>query len=113
MTSIAELEWLLTNGLGGYASGTVGGALRRRYHGYLIAAFPPPLGRLVMLSDLAEALGPDGNPLRHDGADEIESGIENADGPLWRIQVGRRSAGLDARPRRMSASRSECSWCTA
>ena len=33
-------EWLVTNGLGGYASGTVVGALTRRYHGLLIAALP-------------------------------------------------------------------------
>ena len=31
-------EWLVTNGLGGYASGTVSGAITRRYHGLLIAA---------------------------------------------------------------------------
>src|SRR5476649_968153 len=33
-------EWLVTNGLGGYASGTVSGAITRRYHGLLIAALP-------------------------------------------------------------------------
>jgi hypothetical protein len=35
-------EWLVTNGLGGYASGTVTGAITRRYHGLLIAALPTP-----------------------------------------------------------------------
>lgn len=48
----ASLEWLVTNGLGGYASGSVGGALTRRYHGLLIAALPVPLGRVVMLHQL-------------------------------------------------------------
>ncbi len=45
-------EWLVTNGLGGYASGTVSGALTRRYHGLLIAALPNPLGRMMMLNGL-------------------------------------------------------------
>ena len=37
---LATLEWLVTNGLGGYASGTLGGALMRRYHALLVAALP-------------------------------------------------------------------------
>ncbi|MEA2632758.1 MAG: hypothetical protein QOE66_2977, partial [Chloroflexota bacterium] len=49
-------EWLVTNGLGGYASGTVPGVITRRYHGLLIAALPAPFGRLVMLSHVAEQL---------------------------------------------------------
>src|SRR5690606_3594167 len=47
-------EWLVTNGLGGYASGTVAGVVTRRYHGLLIAALPAPLGRSVMLNHLLE-----------------------------------------------------------
>jgi predicted glycogen debranching enzyme len=47
-------EWLVTNGLGGYASGTVSGAVTRRYHGLLIAALPNPLGRMILLNALAE-----------------------------------------------------------
>src|SRR5689334_24185816 len=39
-------EWLVTNGLGGYASGTISGAVSWRYHGLLIAALPSPLGRV-------------------------------------------------------------------
>ena len=49
-------EWLVTNGLGGYASGTVAGVLTRRYHGLLIAGLPNPLGRTMMLNGLAEIL---------------------------------------------------------
>ena len=45
-------EWLVTNGLGGFASATVSGEITRRYHGFLIAALPAPLGRIVMLNDL-------------------------------------------------------------
>src|SRR6266576_5540276 len=49
-------EWLVTNGLGGYASGTVSGAITRRYHGLLIAALPVPHGRMVMWSHASEFL---------------------------------------------------------
>jgi predicted glycogen debranching enzyme len=49
-------EWLVTNGLGGYASGTVIGALTRRYHGLLIAALPNPLGRTMTLNALSERI---------------------------------------------------------
>ena len=52
----AEREWLVTNGIGGYASGTVAGVLTRRYHGLLIAALQPPLGRTLMLTKLEEIL---------------------------------------------------------
>jgi predicted glycogen debranching enzyme len=45
-------EWLVTNGLGGYASGTVAGANTRRYHGLLVAALRPPLGRTVMVAKI-------------------------------------------------------------
>src|SRR5439155_9786132 len=48
------LEWIVTNGLGGYASGTLAGVVTRRYHGLLVAALAAPLGRTVMLSHLAE-----------------------------------------------------------
>ncbi len=47
-------EWLVTNGIGGYASGTVAGLLTRRYHGLLIAALNPPLGRTLLLTKLNE-----------------------------------------------------------
>ena len=47
-------EWLVANGVGGYASGTVTGQATRRYHGLLIAALPVPLGRWLLLSHLSE-----------------------------------------------------------
>src|SRR5947209_15603389 len=53
---LATREWLVANGFGGYASGTVAGVNTRRYHGQLIAALPAPLGRIVMLSHVAEQL---------------------------------------------------------
>jgi predicted glycogen debranching enzyme len=54
LDQLTALEWLVTNGLGGYASGTLGGVLTRRYHALLIAALPAPLGRVVLVSRLDE-----------------------------------------------------------
>src|SRR6266568_9510594 len=51
-----EVEWLETNGLGGYASSTACGMNTRRYHGILVAATRPPVGRMVMLSKLDERI---------------------------------------------------------
>ena len=55
-------EWLVTNGIGGFASGTVSGNLTRRYHGLLIAALQPPVGRMQLVAKLDEVV-------RYDGAD--------------------------------------------
>jgi len=49
-------EWLCTNGIGGFASGTVAGSLARRYHGLLVAALAPPLGRTLLAAKLEETL---------------------------------------------------------
>src|SRR5262245_19068053 len=49
-------EWLCTNGLGGFAAGTVGGAFTRRYHGLLVAALTPPVGRTLLVAKLDETL---------------------------------------------------------
>jgi predicted glycogen debranching enzyme len=64
-------EWLVTNGLGGYASGTVGGPLTRRYHGLLIAALPNPLGRFMMLNALLERYAFAGKTLGYTGPKEL------------------------------------------
>ncbi|MBI4270523.1 MAG: glycogen debranching enzyme N-terminal domain-containing protein, partial [Candidatus Rokubacteria bacterium] len=53
-------EWLCTNGIGGFASGTVAGTLTRRYHGLLIAALQPPLGRTLLVAKADETVGYDG-----------------------------------------------------
>jgi predicted glycogen debranching enzyme len=53
-------EWLVTNGIGGYASGTIAGLLTRRYHGLLIAALKPPLGRTLLLTKFDETAVYDG-----------------------------------------------------
>jgi predicted glycogen debranching enzyme len=90
-------EWLVTNGLGGYAAGTLAGALTRRHHGLLIAALPAPWGRTLMLSALWERLrlpdrsvavltGEDheGVPAaRHLAEFRLEDGL-----PVWRYEAG-------------------------
>src|ERR1700741_2054910 len=53
-------EFLETNGLGGFASSTIVGLNPRRYHGVLVAATKPPVGRMVLLSKLEETLLVDG-----------------------------------------------------
>ena len=53
-------EWLETNGLGGFASSTIAGLNTRRYHGLLVAATRPPVGRMVLLSKVEETLILDG-----------------------------------------------------
>ncbi|MEO8352322.1 MAG: amylo-alpha-1,6-glucosidase [Chthoniobacteraceae bacterium] len=65
---ILRREWLITNGLGGYGSGTICGMVSRRYHGLLVAALPAPFGRMVMLNHLSEHLRmPDGRCLQIGG----------------------------------------------
>src|SRR6185503_19957795 len=64
-------QWLVTNGLGGYASATISGAVTWRYHGLLIAALPSPLGRMLMLNHLAESLRwPDGRVIQLGGMED-------------------------------------------
>ena len=53
-------EWLVTNGLGGFASGTIANMLTRRYHGLLMAALKPPLGRTMLLAKLDDTVEYDG-----------------------------------------------------
>ena len=49
-------EWLITNGIGGYASSTIIGANTRKYHGLLIAPFTPPARRFLILSKVDESI---------------------------------------------------------
>ena len=53
---INDNEWLVTNGLGGYASGTISGTPSRVFHGYLIGAEPSPKGRTMLLNQLLETV---------------------------------------------------------
>jgi predicted glycogen debranching enzyme len=56
LDSALRREWLETNGIGGFASGTINGCNTRRYHGLLVAATKPPVGRFVLLSKFEETL---------------------------------------------------------
>jgi len=64
LNAATSREWLETNGLGGFAASTIVGLNTRRYHGLLTAATKPPVGRMVLLSKLEEALIIEGR--RHD-----------------------------------------------
>ena len=83
-------EWLVTNSLGGYASGTLAGTNTRRYHGLLVAALPNPLGRTMMFNQLIEWISVRGDttvPLGGVGSDalsefRIEQGL-----PVWLYDV--------------------------
>jgi predicted glycogen debranching enzyme len=55
-------EWLLTNGLGGFAMGTASGINTRRYHGHLVAATQPPATRMVLLAGVDAFVQTDANP---------------------------------------------------
>src|SRR2546428_10044701 len=55
-------EWLCTNGIGGFASGTVAGTLTRRYHGLLVAALEPPLGRTLLVAKIEDRVEYGGPP---------------------------------------------------
>jgi predicted glycogen debranching enzyme len=59
----SKREWLLTNGLGGFAMGSVSGINTRRYHGHLVAATKPPTDRMVLLAAIDTFVQTDGTPI--------------------------------------------------
>src|SRR5690348_3265338 len=94
-------EWLVTNGMGGYASGTIAGAPTRRYHGLLIASLATPHGRVMMLNHMAEQLKfPDksrvdlgaeerGGMLQVYGAPYLVAFRLEFGMPVWQYRVGK------------------------
>jgi len=91
-------EWLVTNGLGGYASGTLSGVATRRYHGLLVSALPAPLGRILMLCQMSEVLRlPDHSVVTLGGEGHLEGNLEGsghlrefrleAGMPVWRYEA--------------------------
>jgi predicted glycogen debranching enzyme len=75
--AMTEREWLVTNGLGGYASGTISGVATRRYHGLLIAAHPAPLGRIMLLNHLTEKFQfPDQSHVDIGGIERVGGALE-------------------------------------
>lgn len=74
--SATGYEWLVANGIGGFAAGTVGGANTRRYHGWLIASLKPPLERVMMVAKLDVAATYRGT--RYDlGTNEFADGTQS------------------------------------
>ncbi len=100
LPQVQNREWLVTNGIGGYAAGTIGGLLTRRYHGLLIAALHPPLGRTLLVTKLDEAARYDGIAFAL-GANRWGSGVVDPKGfrhlerfhlegttPVWTFACG-------------------------
>ena len=93
-------EWLLTNGIGGYASTALDGTPLRRYSGWLIAALEPPVRRTVLVGALLErmtvgglavelgALDRQGGPRDPDGARHLEHFELDGTRPSWRYAFG-------------------------
>ena len=95
---LTKTEWLVTNGLGGYATGTVGGTPTRVFHGYLISALPSPKGRTMMLNNLLETVVfPDGRTValngftteqsEFDGSPYLASFRLHRGLPVWTFEV--------------------------
>ena len=98
--SAASREWLVTNGLGGFASGTVAGARTRRYHGLLVAAIKPPVERVVLVAKVEASVRYDGAAVAL-GSNEYAGGTIDPRGfenlasfalegltPVWRWVIG-------------------------
>src|SRR5215467_14662143 len=74
---LVSWEWLVTNGLGGYASSTVPGVPTRSYHGLLVAALPAPFGRILFLAGMSEQVRlPSGKTVRLGGAEYTGDRLE-------------------------------------
>jgi predicted glycogen debranching enzyme len=95
-----QREWLVTNGIGGFASGTASGNLTRRYHGLLVAARHPPVGRMQLVAKLDEtvrydaadyALGTNrwaSGAIEPQGHVHIESFRLDGTSPIWKFAIG-------------------------
>ncbi len=94
-------EWLVTNGRGGYASGSLAGVPTRRFHGLLVAALPTPIGRAMMLNHLFETIRlPDGSVVPLGGYEKESGALEvhvapvlrefrlDRGLPVWRFEMG-------------------------
>ena len=91
-------EWLETNGIGGFASGTISGSNTRRYHGLLTAATRPPLGRITTVSKFLETLTV-GNEIAELSASRFSGNVDTRacrfmshfrldPFPVWTFRVG-------------------------
>src|SRR5437588_10117717 len=76
-------EWLVTNGIGGYASGSLVGATTRSYHGLLVAALHPPVERTVLVTKIDEEVEfTDGHVLKL-GVNEYQDGTIDPQGYIY------------------------------
>ena len=92
-------EWLCTNGIGGFASGTVAGSLTRRYHGLLVAALEPPLGRTLLVAKVDDTVTYDkagaslatnrwaGGAIDPQGYRAIERFVLDGSTPVWTYAI--------------------------
>lgn len=97
LAALEDREWLVTNGIGGYASASLSGMNTRGYHGLLVAALQPPVGRTLMLAGLIETVEADGRALPlasirwHDGTiapagwTALEAILFEGTIPTWRF----------------------------
>ncbi|MDB4988033.1 MAG: glycogen debranching protein [Myxococcaceae bacterium] len=96
---LTHREWLVTNGIGGYASGSLSEIPTRRFHALLVAALPAPLGRATLLNRLTDTLRLPGGELVRLGGEDGPSGLELHPGsrlaefrleaglPVWRYEL--------------------------
>lgn len=73
-------EWLVTNGIGGYASGSIVGATTRSYHGLLVAALRPPVQRTVLVTKVDEEVTMPGGRVLKLGVNEYQGGVIDPQG---------------------------------
>lgn len=77
-------EWLITNGLGGYASGSLAGVCTRRYHGMFVPNLPRPRGRHVLVSRFDEEIDIAGQTVRLGGSDRVDNALAPCNGTWLR-----------------------------
>lgn len=100
LSVLESREWLVTNGIGGYASGSAAGSITRGYHGLLVAALSPPVNRWIMLVKLDETVVHRGvayplatnrwagGPVSPEGYKNIQSFQLEGSVPLWTYACG-------------------------
>jgi len=100
LQSSSSREWLVTNGIGGYAAGTISGVLTRSYHGLLIAALKPPVARTLLLTKLEETANYGGQvyelstnrwadgTIAPQGYKYLESFHLDGTTPVWKFAIG-------------------------
>jgi predicted glycogen debranching enzyme len=98
---LRDREWLVTNGLGGYASGTLAGMPSRKYHGLFVPNLTNPKGRHIMISRCDEFVTVDGKRVHLGGAEFADDRVVGESHryltefrldrriPIWRFELGK------------------------